>query len=244
MPDPASNEPWYASDAERARAEAAARAQSIRRKFVVGILIVIAVVALGTIAAQYLPRFDFEWGDKRVQQVPDAPSFCAMIEADLDGNGVADCIAINLAQQPRAVAVGFLRKSEPSIYREYRRVAPSPSDPLLYRDELAKIHALAAQFPKPPAPLPPDTDTTTIIHVIRADLDGDGEDDFILFTEAARDAHPFVMLKRDGQFVTYESLLSEAKLTTRQVAVIDENQYRIIKAMPPNTLPPPPRRTR
>lgn len=239
MPDPASNEPWYASEAERARAEAAARAKALRRKVAVGVLILIALGALSALVAQYLPNLKFEWGDRPAQQAPVVPSFCAVIEADLDGNGVADCIAINLAQQPRAVPVGFLRKSEPSIYREYRRVVPSPSDPLEFRNELAKIHALAAQFPKPPASLPPDTDTTAIIHVIRADLDADGEDDFILFTEAARDAHTFVLLKRDGQFITYESLLSEGKLTTRQVTAIDENQYRIVKAMPPNTLPPP-----
>jgi|GEM_PF-3192731 len=238
MPNPASNEPWYASDAERARAEAAARARGIRRKLFLGALIVLAVVALGSIMARHLPSLKFEWGDRRVQHPPVAPSFCAVIETDLDGDRASDCVAVNLAQKP-PTPVGFLRKSDPSIHREYRRIVPSLRDPSLYRDELAKIQALAAQFPPPPASLPPDTDTTAIIHVIRVDLDGDGEPDFILFTEASRDAHTFVLLKRDGRFVTYESLLSEGVLTTQQVAAIDENQYRIVKSLPPNTLPPP-----
>lgn len=243
MPEPASNEPWYATEADRARAEAAARSRVLRRKLFLGAIFVIALVALGSLVSQYFPNLKFEWGDRPAQQAPVVPSFCAVIEADLDGDGVLDCVAINLAQQPTPVARGFLRKKDASIYREYHRLLPSPTDPLQNQLALANVQTLSAQFPKPPASLPPDTDTTAIIHVIRADLDADGEDDFILFTEAARDAHTFVLLKRDGQFITYESLLSEGKLTTRQVAAIDENQYRIVKAMPPNTLPPPrPRR--
>jgi hypothetical protein len=234
MSESTSNEPWYASEAERVRAEAAARARAFRRKLLLGAILILGLVALAILAVQHFPKFE-----RRVIQVPVAPSFVFVIETDLDSDGTTDCVAINLAQKPAPTPVGFLRKSAPSIHREYRRIMASPTDPLLYRDELAKIKTLAAQFPPPPATLPPDTDTSAIIHVIRSDLDADGEPDFIVFTEAARDAHTFVLLKRDGKFVTYESLLSEGALTTRQVAAIDENQYHIVKSLPPNTLPPP-----